>query len=134
MKKTKSIKRTRSVRFTWSKPLEQLAWESKTYKSYLWRLTRGGSVVIKPSIDESSGNTYDFAYLSLNYTDGSVSFELEKEAHDLHIPDTELELIKEYLANESSIRTRTQVYTGEWNVIDTRQLNRDRKIELLLQA
>jgi hypothetical protein len=134
MKKTKSIKQTRTARFTWSVPAEQLAWETGTYKSYRWRLTRGGSVVIKPNIDESSGNTYDFAYLILNYTDGSVSFELEKEAHDLHIPDTELELIKEYLANESSIRTRTQVYTGEWNVIDTRQLNRDRKIDLLLQA
>lgn len=124
----RSINRYKKVTITCSKSNEQLAWEAETYKSYRWRLTRGGSVCIKADIE----NSFENAYLIPNYTDGSVSFELEKEAHDLHIPDAELELIKEYLSNESSILTQTE--TGKWNVIDTRQLSRDRKIDLLLQA
>jgi len=126
----RSINRYKKVTITCSKSNEQLAWEAETYKSYRWRITRGGYVCIKADIEYG----LEHAYLSLNYTDGSVSFELEKEAHDLDIPERELQLIKEYLSNENSILTQTEVYTGKWNVIDTRQLSRDRKIDLLLQA
>ena len=121
------------------KTQEQLDWESEIYPTYLWRYTKLGDIAIRPSVD----TTYGSAYLTPTYIKGLVSFVLESP-NGLDIPDNHLELITEYLSQKEEIQwknsfrqvrthyTQNIVYTGIWNEINTKQLNREKKLSFIL--
>ena len=129
MKKTKSIKRTRNVTFTYTLTPEEQAWESKTYRDYRY-IYNGRVVRVSPNIENYTYGRLALIPVKENF--GGISFRFLVEPDDCPTTEEELQLIKEYLANDKSIITETPMPDGKWNVIDTRQLNREKKLSFIL--
>lgn len=123
MRKIRTIRRPK-----YSLSPDEMEWSKKEWRDYSVRFN-GKEVYIKPNL------LHTCVFLTLTpvrHYGVITSFDIQQEHDWFPMNQQELFLIHKYLTKHPNIKNETPMDNRLWEVVDTRILNRNSKIDFLL--